>query len=199
MVEDDKPAELKFDRNLIDDKGHLQIEISRLDPEYAIGVEKESLRILARPGSFDLNFLKASILLLFEFILIIVVTVTGSTFLSSLVSVSLALFTFLAGHMVNFLKEVVKTIEATELMSVPHCHGPMVHEGSQWVTNLFRIFLECFTKLFPNLQRFRASCSVIDGVDIPLQVVRDTFLYMSIYALVAFTVACFIFRFRQFK
>ena len=201
VVEDDKPTQFRFDRRLIDDKGRLQIEISRINPDYAIGVEKEALRILASPGNFDLNFLKVTLLLLFEFILIIVITVMGSTFLCSLVSVSLGLFTFLAGHMVNFLKEVVKTMEAVGFMTVPHHHGQIeeIHRESQWLTNLFESFLHWFTELFPNLQKFEVSSSIIAGVDVSLQVVRDTFLYMSIYALVAFIVACLIFRFRQFK
>ena len=191
----------RFPKGLPDSPGKLRIEVRDLNPDYAIGVKKESLQILAPPGNFDLNFFKGLLLLSFELILMVVVTVMGSTFLSSVVTITLALFVYIAGHMGEFLNTVLRTMATTGQAMASHPHGPMrAEEQSRWVMELFRFFLHWFTKLFPDLRRFDVSASlVIKGGDIPLSLLANSFIYMSLYVVIALIIAHLFLRAKEFR
>ncbi len=199
-VEDDKPVKFAFDFEETHPGEDFRIEVKRLDFDYAIGVEKESLKILAPPGSFHLNFMKALLLLFFEIIFMVVITVMGSTFLSSTVTITLALFVYLSGHMIDFLRTVLRTMAATGAMAAPHQHGAMeAGEQGRRLTEVFKFFLHWFTQLFPDLKRFEASSSIIEGVDISPVLLTNSFIYMSVYAAIALLIAYLFFRRKEFK
>lgn len=209
VVEDEEPVKFEFDlrepprpKGSIGYQGELQVEVRRLDLDYAIGIKKDSLKILAPPGSFHLNFIKCLLLLFFELILMVVITVMGSTFLSSAVTITLALFVYLAGHMIEFLKTLLRTMAATGAMVAPHQHGPLAEEAErhgQWLMEVFKFFLHWFTKLFPNLGRFNVSSSIVEGVDISPSLLTDSFIYMSVYMAIALIIAYLFFRRKEFR
>ncbi len=207
VVENDKPINFAIDvkdinpKDLAESRGEFQIEVQRLDKDYAIGLKKDAVKILASPGSFHLNFLKGILLLFFEVILMVVITVAGSTFLSSAVTISLSLFIYLSGHMIEFLKTVLRTMTTTGIMSVPYSQNPLVEtveKHSSRLMEVFTFFLHWFTTLFPNLKRFEVSSSIVAGIDVPSSLLTSSFIYMSVYAFIALIVAYLFFRRKEF-
>jgi len=198
-VEDDVPTRFTVDPAWLDKNGALNMELKIPSEDYALGVKTGSIKILAPAGNFDFNFFKAVLLLFFEIILVTVVTVTGTTFLSIPVSICLGFFTLLAGHMINFLREVVLTITALGSMSAPHAHGAIEAQESNFLTDLFKIFMDWFTRLFPNLQRFELSSSVIDQINIPVYTLGTELVYLAIYIIILYVISGVILRFREFK
>lgn len=199
VVEDGEPAAFEFEPG--EAEGEFRVEVRGLDPDFAIGVERKSLKILAPPGNFHLNFIKCLLLLFFKLTLMVVITVMGSTFLSSAVTITFSLFVYLTGHMIEFLKGVLATIVAAGVLVAPHCPTCPVGEppAHPWLMGAFEFFLHWFTELFPNLRRFGGSRFLVEGVDIPLPLLVNSLLYMSIYAALALTIAYLFFRRKEFR
>jgi len=204
-VEDGKPVKFDFkepgSKSLVNSTRKLRMEVRRLNLDYAVGIKKGSLQVLAPPGNFHLNFLKGLLILFFELILMVAITVMGSTFLSSMVTITLALFVYLAGHMIDFLKTVMNTMATTGAMAANPMHGTMkAGAQSQWLTEVFKFFLHWFTKLFPNLKKFDASASfIIKGVYIPNSLLTNSFFYMAVYVAIAIIIAYLFFRRKEFR
>ncbi len=197
-VEDGEPAIFEFEPE--EAEGEFRVEVRRLNPDLAIGVERESLKILAPPGSFHFNFVKCLLLLFFKLTLMVVITVMGSTFLSAAVTITFSLFVYLTGHMLEFLKGVLATIVAAGVLVAPACPTcPVAEPAHPWLMGIFEFFLRRFTELFPNLRRFGGSGFLIEGVDIPLSLVRSSLLYMSVYAALALIIAYLFFRRKEFR
>ena len=198
VVEDGEPAAFEFEPG--ETEGEFRVEVRGLNPDFAIGVERESLKIFAPPGSFHLNFIKCLLLLFFKLTLMVVITVMGSTFLSAAVTITFSLFVYLTGHMLEFLKGVLATIVALGVLVAPCCPGcPGKEPAHPWLMGVFEFFLRWFTELFPNLRRFGGSGFLIEGVDIPLSLVRSSLLYMSVYAALALIIAYLFFRRKEFR
>lgn len=198
IVEDGEPTAFEFEPGAAE--GEFRVEVRHLNPDFAIGMERESLKIFAPPGSFHFNFIKCLLLLFFKLTLMVVITVMGSTFLSAAVTITFSLFVYLTGHMIEFLKTVLGTIVAIGVMVTPACLCcPGKEPAHPWLMEIFEFFLRWFTELFPNLRRFWGSGFLIEGVDIPLSLIRSSLLYMSIYAALALTIAYLFFRRKEFK
>ena len=204
-VEDDKAVKFDFkepgSKISASSPGKLRIEVRRLNLDYAIGVKKENLQVLAPPGSFQLNFLKGLLILYFELIFMVAVTVMGSTFLSSMVTITLALFVYLAGHMIEFLRTVMSTMATTGVLATGPMPGTMkAGEPSRWLTEVFKFFLHWFTTLFPDLRKFDSSVSfLIQGIYIPNSLLTNSFIYMSVYVAIALIIAYLSFRRKEFR
>ena len=201
VVEDGEPAAFEFEPG--EAEGEFRVEVRRLNPDFAIGMEREGLKILAPPGSFHLNFIKCLLLLFFKLILMVVITVMGSTFLSAAVTITFSLFIYLTGHMIEFLKTVLGTIVAISAQVAPcpcpHGHLEAEEHGHRWLVEVFEFFLRWFTELFPNLRRFGGSDFLIEGVDIPLSLLVGSLFYMSIYTALALIIAYLFFRRKEFR
>lgn len=138
-------------------------------------------------GNIDLNFFKAVMMLFFKLALMVFITVMATTFLSFSVSAILSLSIFFVGHMIEMIEDVISLI----------AHRGMEVKLSLW-ERMLQASMELFARAFPDFREFSASHFVIDQINIPLYVLRSTFFYALVYALISFIIASLIFKYRQF-
>lgn len=138
-------------------------------------------------GSVDLNFFKAATMLFLKLTLMVFITVMATTFLSFSVSAILSFSIFFIGHMLEMIEDIINLI-AFRAMEV---------RLSLW-ERMFQASLELFIRVFPDFREFGASHFIIDQINIPLYILRNTFFYALIYILISFVIASLIFKYRQF-
>jgi ABC-type transport system involved in multi-copper enzyme maturation permease subunit len=181
-----------FPSKLIGAQGKISVEVSAARDTDHVGAFLDGASVFATPGSFEANLFKALVLMFFPCALVIVVAVMGSTALSGPVSVLLAFFVYLCGHLVEFMSDVAK------LMVTTHQHG-RVHEvaGHEAEENILseqlRVFLDTLLKqisaMLPDLRRFDPAPFILESIDIPPSGLGLSFVYMLVYVLVCFALA----------
>ncbi|MBM4044521.1 MAG: ABC transporter permease [Planctomycetes bacterium] len=191
---------VEFPPTLISDAGKLTVEVSASRDTDHVGAYEDGSSLFAAPGFFSVNLLKALVLMFFQCALVIAVAVMASTTLSGPVSVLLAFFVYLCGHLVEFMSDVAR------LMATTHGHGHRHEEDADEVSifaEQLRVFLDSLLKqlaaMLPDLRRFDPGPFILESIDIPAWGLGLSFTYMLVYVLACFAMAHALFQGREIQ
>ena len=184
---------ISFPRSLIDPKAGVEVTVRRLQPGAYVRVTKGEFQLMCPSVSFEYAYLKSLVLIYFSFLLVVVVSVTASTFLSAWVAVLLAFVAYFFSVFHQMLRDRMQglTGEAvgwlgTEAFRHVHRHGAAVEDvGDPWyVTTVNRVWygvLWVLTHVFPDFDRFKAVSFLTGSRDVPVGVVATAALVLLAY------------------
>lgn len=110
-VEKNRMMDFEFPGRLVSDDGRLLIRMRPDEPDLLIGSWPEELQIRSDPVSFELNFMKGMLLVLLQSSLVLLATLSASTFVSAPVSILLGACLFLTGSMWSFVTESLEDVD----------------------------------------------------------------------------------------
>ncbi|MDR4507253.1 MAG: ABC transporter permease [Candidatus Brocadiaceae bacterium] len=196
----DTPLTFKLNPAIIQKAGVVHIALSPESNSDFIGVTRENVKVFSVQQGFLLNYAKAIFITFLKFLLIVVVAVLGSSYLSTSVSVLYALVIFLCGHMVDFLRDFTLLIHGHDI----HAHGL---ETAMKKPNTFLLFLDSILKkplewvsfLLPDFKKFDSLKFLLKGVSIPDDSIGASVGYTALYACVCIVIATIILKNREFS
>lgn len=102
-----------FPATLVSENGSLDVIVRAADPDGAIAGWKGSAQIYERPRNFEFNFARGMLLVLFQSLLVLSVTMMATTFLSAPLSIILGIMVILIGSVHSFALEGARQIDRT--------------------------------------------------------------------------------------
>ncbi len=135
-VSQNKPLLLKLNGRSLDGSEELTIVVSPERSGDFLGIRSDSLRIFCGGKDFGCNYLKGLTIISTQFLLMVVIAVLGSTFLSLPVNILFCLFVFFCGNITDFMRDlsiVLNVIETRE-----HEHAIF---GVMWESNVYLVYL----------------------------------------------------------
>jgi ABC-type transport system involved in multi-copper enzyme maturation permease subunit len=199
------PFEIKFPRGWLGETGSLDIAVKRAKPNLTVSVRPKSIVLLSSPHSFEWNFAKAIAFTYLLWMVVLSLTIAGSTVLSAPVNLLFGLSVFITGSMVGYVRESLPTVaerikvaEAVAEDEHGHKHGggddfPVpVLQFSQFVS---RVSLAAI----PDLNVFDAATPILRGVDIEESKLFEGFKFALVYVVGALLAGLAFFRMREFR
>lgn len=95
----------------VSDDGRLLIRMRPDEPDVLIGAWPDGLTVSSLPVSFELNFMKGMFLVLLQSAMVLLATLSASTFVSAPVSILLGACLFLTGSTWSFVTESLEDID----------------------------------------------------------------------------------------
>ncbi len=197
----DEPITLKLGSGIVRSTGDVHINVFPILGTDYIGVTQNSLRVLALQGGFAPNYGKAVGIAFLKSLLIVIVAVMASAYLSAPVSILATLTVFLCGHILDFIRDF------SLLMHGHHAH---THEGILSAPlkepNVFLVYLdylirkplEWLSVILPDFKRFDGLPFLLKGMNIPWETVGILTGYTAVYAGICFFLSFLILRKREF-
>lgn len=199
-----KPKIVEFNPAYIDDLGRVQITIKRTNPYSELTITPESLIILSAPRSFEWNFLKCSIVIFLQIILILGLVMAGSTILSGGVNILLGLFLYFTGSAMGFFRESLVTMErAMKVVEQSIITGQALPPDADvmplWLMKTSKFVSDFVFSLVPDLGKYDATDFLLNMRVLPANFISGALYYLGVYLLIAFIVGWIGFRSRDFK
>jgi ABC-type transport system involved in multi-copper enzyme maturation permease subunit len=195
---------VEFNPAYIDDMGRVQITIKRTNPYSELTITPESLIILSAPRSFEWNFLKCSIVIFLQIILILGLVMAGSTILSGGVNILLGLFLYFTGSAMGFFRESLVTMErAMKVVEQSIITGQALPPDADvmplWLMKTSKFVSDFVFSLVPDLGKYDATDFLLNMRVLPADFISGALYYLGVYLLIAFIVGWIGFRSRDFK
>ncbi len=199
------PARFEIPGSLVTDSGLLKVFLSPTDKKSGIGSNPTSLVLFTKPipRGYERNF-AASLLTTFGLcVMIVSLTLMGSTVVSGPVSIFLGLFFVLTGSLVEFVRGALRSVEQTirsihTREGLGHYH-PDPSDLPLWVLEYSQYLSRIAVDVLPDLSRFDTPEMVLQGVAIPGAHVLDLMGYAGIYSVTAFLLGWLFFSMRELK
>ena len=195
----DEPLTLRIDPQIVQKNSAINITVFPLCNTDYIGIKQEGVKVFSIQKGFVTNYAKAIFITFLKCVLIVIIAVMGSTYLSAPVSIVSALIIFLCGHILNFLKDFSLLIKNYGV----HDHAlPTVLKKP----NIFLIYLDYIIKkplewlsvVLPDFKRFDCLKFLLKGINIPLETIGVSLGYTAMYAGICIFIAFIIFKRREF-
>jgi len=164
-----------------------------------IGVTGEDAKLYSVQKGFVSNYIKAIGVTFLKFLLIVIIAVMGSTYLSAPVSIASALVVFLCGHILDFIKDFSLLIQRHDVHE--HALPTMLKKPDVFLIYLDYIVkkpLEWFSVILPDFKRFDSLKFLLKGINIPLETVGVVLGYTTIYAGICIFISSVILKKREF-
>lgn len=195
-----KPALLQLGSKSLQGSGELTIVVSPEDSGDYIGISSDSLRVFFGKKSFGYNFLKGLTIISFQFFLMVIIAVLGSTFLSLPVNILFCLFVFFCGNITDFMRDLSTVINVLETHEHEHGLSALMKES-----NVFMILLDYVIRkpilllsyILPDLRNFGVGKYFMDGINIPCKTVFMSFGYAVLYTFFCLPISFVIFKRRE--
>lgn len=117
--------------------GRLLVRMRPDEAEVLIGAWPEGMTVRSLPVNFELNFMKGMLLVLLQSSMVLLATLSASTFVSAPVSILLGVCLFLTGSMWSFvtesLEDVDRRLQDVEKHEKEGPHGRPVEEIPPWL------------------------------------------------------------------
>ncbi len=194
----DEPLTVKIDHKAVKG-GTIRVTVFPLLETDYIGVTQESVTLFSIPKGFILNYGKAIIITVLKFLLIIVIAVMGSTYLSAPVSAVFALVVFLCGHILDFIKDFSLLVQHSD--GHEHALPAVLTEPNTFfvsVSYLMKKPLEWLSVILPDFKRFDSLKYLLNGINIPFKDIGISFGYTALYAGICIFISSVIFKRREF-
>ncbi len=164
-----------------------------------MGVTPEDVKIFSAQRGFAFNYAKAATITFFKFLLIVIIAVMGSTYLSAPVNMVSALVVFLCGHVLDFMKDFSLLIEHYDIhehiiQTVQKKPGALLI----YVDYLIKKPLEWIAFILPDFKRFDCLKFLLKGIHIPSGIVGMSLGYTALYAGICLLISSLILRKREF-
>jgi hypothetical protein len=192
------------------DPAALTLRVRCEDPTQYLGVAKHDLYLLNAERSFAVNFFKGAVGLWCRLVLVIVVAVTLSTYLSGVISFLTTMCLYLGGLIVGFIQEVamgraqgggplesiIRLGRGTNLMTPLEQTATI--KTALFFDVLFRFALRPLLLIIPDVERYDLSNYVAQGFDVSLsQLCIDNLLPLAGYLLPWVVLAFYLMRSRE--
>jgi hypothetical protein len=196
-VSRNKPLLLRLNGKFLDGSEELTIVVSPENSGDFLGMRVDSLRVFWGEKSFGCNYLKGLIIISTQFLLMVIIAVLGSTFLSLPVNILFCLFLFFCGNITDFMRDLSTVINVYETRE----HEQGITEVMR-KSNVFLIYLNNIIKkpilllsyILPDFRYFSVGKYFVDGINIPCKRIFMGFGYAVLYALVCLPISFIVFK-----
>ncbi len=195
----DEPLTLKIDPEVVQKSGSVNITVFPIHEADYIGVTQKDVRLFSVQKGFIYNYAKAIVITFLKFLLIVIIAVMGSTYLSAPVSIAAAFVVFLCGHILDFIKDFSLLIHRYDVPG--HALPTVLRKPSIlliYVDYIIKKPLEWFSVIMPDFKRFDTLKFLLKGINIPLETIGAVFAYTTIYAGICIFISSIIFKKREF-
>ncbi|MCF6154959.1 MAG: ABC transporter permease [Candidatus Brocadia sp.] len=195
----DKPLTVKLDPEIVQAGGAIKVTAFPVHMTDYAGVRHDDVTVFSIQKGFVSNYAKAISITFLKFLLIIIIAVMGSTYLSAPVSIVSALVVFLCGHILEFIRDFSLLMQHQDV----HDHGlPSVLKKPNilfvYMDYLMKKPLEWLSFILPDFKRFDCLKFLLKGINIPLETVGYSLGYTAIYASICLFISVIIFKKREF-
>ena len=192
-LDSDRTLAVTFPRSLVDAKAGVEVSVRRLSPGAYVRAARGTFQLMRPAMPFEYSYVKSLLMIFFSFLLVVVISITASTFLSGWVAVLVAFVAYFFAAMQEVLLDFMQGLkgEAVGLVGAHafrHVHHGMApeHVADPWyvivVNRVFYGVLWVFTHIFPNFDRFDAAPYLVSARDVPAAVVGMATLIFLGYA-----------------
>ncbi|MEK7467660.1 MAG: hypothetical protein AAB074_09635 [Planctomycetota bacterium] len=200
------PFEIQFPRGWFGETGGLDIAVKRAKPNLTLSVRPKSVLVRSSPHNFEWNFAKAIAFTYLLWMVVLAITIAGSTVLSAPVNLLFGLSVFVTGSMVGYVREslptVAERIKVAEEAAVDDGHGHDHGGGGDFPVPVLR-FSQFVSKIslraIPDLNEFDAATPILKGVDIESGKLFEGFKFALVYVVGALLAGLAFLRMREFR
>jgi len=196
-VSQNKPLLLRLNGKSLDGSEELTIVVSPENSGDFIGIRADSLRIFWGGKGFGCNYLKGLTIISTQFLLIVVIAVLGSTFLSLPVNILFCLFVFFCGSITDFMRDLSTVINVIETSEHDHGISGVMRESNVYLVYLNNIIKKpilLLSYILPDFRYFSVGKYFVDGINIPCKRIFMGFGYAILYALVCLPISFLVFK-----
>ena len=180
-LDSDRTLAITFPHSLIDAKAGVEVSVRRLSSGAYVRLTRGTFQLMRSPMPFEYGYVKSLVMIFFSFLLVVVISITASTFLSAWVAVLVAFAAYFFAEMQEVLLDFMGSLKGEAVgwlggQAFGHVHGMAAeHVADPWyVTAINRMFygaLWVLTHIFPNFDRFDAAPLLTKARDVPPDVV----------------------------
>ncbi|KAF0242347.1 MAG: hypothetical protein FD180_3968 [Planctomycetota bacterium] len=200
------PFEIQFPRGWLGETGGLDIAVKRAKPNLTVSVRPKSVVLLSSPHNFEWNFAKAIASTYLLWMVVLALTIAGSTVLSAPVNLLFGLAVFVTGSMVGYVREslptVAERIKVAESEEKEADHGHKHGGGEDFPIPVLR-FSQFVSRIslaaIPDMNTFDASTPILRGVDIPADKIYEGLKFALAYVVGALLAGLAFLRMREFR
>lgn len=200
------PFEVEIPRGWFGKNGSIDVAVKRARPGLVLGVRPSSVTVLSAPHSFEWNFAKAIASTWLLWMVVLSLTVAGSTVLSGPVNLIFGLSVFIAGSMVGFVRESLPLLQE-RILAAEQEHAEAGHDHDHGSGDDFPVAVLRFSQAvsrvslaaIPDLNAFDASPSILRGTDIPASRLADSLGFAVAYCAGALVAGLAFLRMREFR
>ena len=192
-----KPLLMRLNGKSLDGSEELTIVVSPENSGDFIGIRADSLRIFWGEKGFGWNYLKGLTIISTQFLLMVVIAVLGSTFLSLPVNILFCLFVFFCGNITDFMRDLSTVINVIETSEHDHGISGVMRESNVYLVYLNNIIKKpilLLSYILPDFRYFSVGKYFVDGINIPCKRIFMGFGYAVLYALVCLPVSFLVFK-----
>ena len=196
-VSQNKPLSLRLTGKSLDGSEELTIVISPENSGDFLGIRADSLRIFWGGKGFGCNYLKGLTIIFTQFLLIVVIAVLGSTFLSLPVNILFCLFVFFCGNITDFMRDLSTVINVIETREHEHAISGVMRESNVflvYLNNIIKKPILLLSYILPDFRYFSVGKYFVDGINIPCKRIFMSFGYAVLYALVCLPISFLVFK-----
>lgn len=196
-VSQNKPLILGLNGKSLDGSEELTIVVSPESSGDFLGIRADSLRIFWGGKGFGCNYLKGLTIISTQFLLIVVIAVLGSTFLSLPVNILFCLFIFFCGNITDFMRDLSTVINVIETREHEHGISEVMQKSNVYLVYLNNIIKKpilLLSYILPDFRYFSVGKYFVDGINIPCKRIFMGFGYAVLYALVCLPISFLVFK-----
>ncbi|MCP4253671.1 MAG: ABC transporter permease [Candidatus Scalindua sp.] len=196
-VSQNKPLLLRLSSKSLDGSEELTIVVSPENSGDFLGIRADSLRIFWGGKGFGCNYLKGLTIISTQFLLIVVIAVLGSTFLSLPVNILFCLFVFFCGNITDFMRDLSTVINVIETREHEHAISGVMRESNVflvYLNNVIKKPILLLSYILPDFRYFSVGKYFVDGINIPCKRIFMCFGYAVLYALVCLPISFLVFK-----
>jgi len=188
-----RTVSVQFPRKLIDPGKGLEVSVRRVSTGADVRFSPGSIQLMLHPVPFEYSFLKSLVMIFFAFMVLVIVSITASTFLSSWVAVVVGLVSYFFASFQDVLLDFMRSLQGKsvgllgmDVFKSLHVHGTAAEPtpDAWYVIALNRFYYGCMwvmTHIFPNFERFDASAFLTGSRDVPAEAVWTAAYLFLVY------------------
>ena len=192
-----KPLLLRLNGKSLDGSTELTVVVSPENSGDFLGVRADDLRILWGEKSFGCNYLKGLVIISTQFLLMVVIAVLGSTFLSLPVNILFCLFVFFCGNISDFMRDLSTVINVFETREHEHVISEVMQKSNVllvYLSNIIKKPILLLSYILPDFRYYSVGEYFVDGINIPCKRIFMGFGYAVLYAIVCLPVSFLVFK-----
>jgi len=196
-ISQNKPLLLRLNGKSLDGSEELTIVVSPENSGDFLGIRAHSLRIFWGGEGFGCNYLKGLTIISTQFLLMVVIAVLGSTFLSLPVNILFCLFVFFCGNITDFMRDLSTVINVIETREHEHGISEVMQKSNVYLVYLNNIIKKpilLLSYILPDFRYFSVGKYFVDGINIPCKRIFMGFGYAVLYALVCLPISFLVFK-----
>jgi len=107
IIRENAPRRIKVPAGFIGNGSAVDLIVRNFTPKHRIGIERTDVTLLLADRSYTANFVKSLIILFTEVLLVVVIGVMSSTFLSGLIAMMFTAVVWVSGHLMGWMSTIL--------------------------------------------------------------------------------------------